>query len=57
MNLAQYLEWYNKQDVTIMVPLIRAMQDNFVKVDPELEIFRRQCVPAKHGPQPGIQVC
>ena len=55
-NMAQYLEWYNKQDLTIMVSLIRAMQDKCVKVDPELEIFRDVSL-AKHGPQPVLQVC
>ena len=39
-NMLQYLEWYNKQDVAIMMPLIQAMQENFQKVDADVELFR-----------------
>ena len=38
--MKECLEWYKKQDVFIMMPLIRAMQANFRKVDPEVELFR-----------------
>ena len=38
--MRQYLEWYNKQNVKLMVPHIRKMQESFCKADSDIEIFR-----------------
>ena len=40
LNIIEYLAWYNQQDVKIMIPLIAKMNDNFKRVDDEIEMFR-----------------